>query len=79
VAVGHEGTRAELAAEGQRLAVVAFSVLDAASRRDVTGEAQDVGLAGASARSGVSASTTSPPGCAVYVDASCFPLTSPSV
>src|SRR5438552_14378919 len=45
VAVGDERAHAELAGERQRLAVVAFSVLGAACRRDVTGEAEGVGLA----------------------------------
>src|SRR5881628_116651 len=45
VAVGDERAHAELAGEGQRLAVVAFGVLGAACRRDVTGEAEGVGLA----------------------------------
>src|SRR5499426_3478940 len=45
VAVGDEGAHAELAGECQRRAVVAKSVLDAAGRRDVTGEAEGVGLA----------------------------------
>ncbi len=46
VAVGDEGAHAELAGEGQRLAVITFSVLGAAGRRDVTGEAEGSGLAG---------------------------------
>src|SRR5438552_6187374 len=45
VAVGDERAHAELAGERQRLAVVAFSVLGAACRRDITGEAEGVGLA----------------------------------
>src|SRR5438046_10176647 len=45
VAVGDEGAHAELAGERQRLAVVARSILGAVCRRDVTGEAQGVGLA----------------------------------
>src|SRR5207237_6929097 len=45
VAVGDEGAHAELDGECQRLAVVAFGVRGAACRRDVTGEAEGVGLA----------------------------------
>jgi hypothetical protein len=48
VAVGDEGAHAELAGERQRLAVVGFSVLRAGRQRDVTGEAEGVGLAGPS-------------------------------
>src|SRR6185295_5485575 len=44
VAVGDEGTHAELARECQGLAVVAFSGLGAARRRDVTDEAEGVSL-----------------------------------
>jgi len=40
VAVSDEGTHAELAAEGQRLTVVAFSLVGTARRRDVTGKAR---------------------------------------
>jgi hypothetical protein len=45
VAVGNERAHAELAGEGQGLAVGAFGVLAAARGRDVTGEAEGVGLA----------------------------------
>ena len=45
VAVGDERAHAELAGARQRLAVVAGSVLGTACRRDVTGEAEGVGLA----------------------------------
>jgi hypothetical protein len=45
VAVGDERAHAELAGERQGFAVVAFSVLGAAARRDITGEAEGVGLA----------------------------------
>src|SRR5262249_56312733 len=45
VAVGDEGAHAARLGERQRLAVVAGSVLGAAGRRDVTGEAEDVSLA----------------------------------
>ncbi len=44
VAVGDERAHAECAGEGQRPAVVAFCVLGAACRRDVTGEAEGVGF-----------------------------------
>src|SRR5262249_49845216 len=44
VAVGDEGAHAELGGECQGLAVVAFGVPGAACRRDVTGEAEGVGL-----------------------------------
>ncbi len=70
VAVGDEGAHAELVGEGQRLAVVPFSVLGAAGRRDVTGEAEGVGLAGPSPQpagerqglSGVAGGLVDPPG-----------------
>jgi hypothetical protein len=51
VAVGDEGAHAERAGECQRLAVVAVSVLGAARRRNVTGEAERVGLASPSPQS----------------------------
>ena len=70
VAVGDEGAHAELGGEGQGLAVVAFSVLGAAGRRDVTGEAEGVGLAGPSPQpagerqglAGVAPGLVDPPG-----------------
>src|SRR5260370_38127180 len=45
VAVGDERAHAERVGERQRLAVVACSFVGAARRRDVTGEAEGVGLA----------------------------------
>src|SRR5512132_4011557 len=48
VTVGDEGAHAELAGEGQGLAVVAFSLVGATYRRGVTGEAEGVGRASAS-------------------------------
>ena len=70
VAVGDERAHAELAGECQRLAVVAFGVLGAACRRDVTGEAEGVGLACPSPQpagerqglSGVAGGLVDPPG-----------------
>ena len=70
MAVGDERAHAELAGEGQRLAVVAFGVLGAACRRDVTGEAEGVGLACPSPQptgerqclSGVAGGLVDPPG-----------------
>jgi len=50
VAVGDEVTRAELGAERQALAVVPFGILGAARGRDITGEAEGVGLAGPSSQ-----------------------------
>jgi hypothetical protein len=67
-AVSDDGAHAELAGEGQRLAVVAFGVLGAACRCDVTGEAEGVGLpspqpAGERQRlSGVAGGLVDPPG-----------------
>ena len=48
--VGDERAHAELVGECQRLAVVAFSVLGAACRRDVTDEAEGVGFASPSSQ-----------------------------
>jgi hypothetical protein len=45
VPVGDEGSHAELAGERQRLPVRAFGVVRTRRRRDVTGEAEHVGLA----------------------------------
>jgi hypothetical protein len=45
VAVGDERAHAARLGDGKRLAVVTFGVLGAGCRRDVTGEAQGVGLA----------------------------------
>jgi hypothetical protein len=45
VTVGDERAHAARLGEGQRLAVVAFSILGAACRRDVSGEAEGVALA----------------------------------
>jgi hypothetical protein len=45
VAVGAERSHAELAGQGQRLAVVTFGVLRVTRRRDVAGEAEGVSLA----------------------------------
>src|SRR5262245_55619599 len=50
MAVGDEGAHAEFTREGQRPAVVTFSVLGAGGRRNVAGEAEGVGLASTSAR-----------------------------
>jgi hypothetical protein len=44
VAVGDERAHAARLGEGQRLAVVAFGVLSAARRCDITSEAEGVGL-----------------------------------
>jgi len=70
VAVGNERAHAKFAGERQRLAIVAFSVLGAACRRDVTGEAEGVGLASPSPQpagerqslSGVAGGLVDPPG-----------------
>jgi hypothetical protein len=45
VAVGDQGAHAEFGSKRQCLAVVAFSVRSAACRRDISGEAESVGLA----------------------------------
>jgi hypothetical protein len=44
-AVGDQRAHPEFAGKGQRFAVVAFGVISAGRRRDVTGEAEGVGLA----------------------------------
>ncbi len=70
VAVGDEGAHAEFAAECQRLAVVAFSVLGAPGQRNVTDEAKRMGLAASSTKpagerqrlSRVAGSLVDPPG-----------------
>src|SRR4029450_5772478 len=70
VAVGDDRAHAELVGERQRLAVEAFSVLAAACRRDVTCEAQGLGLAAPRPQppgerqglSGVAGGLVNPPG-----------------
>src|SRR5215475_7691105 len=70
VAVGDQRAHAELAGERQRLAVVASGILGAACRRDVTDEAEGVGLACPSPQpagerqclSGVAGGLVDPPG-----------------
>src|SRR4030095_199443 len=70
VAVGDEGAHAEFIGKRQRITVVAFGVRGAAGRRDITSEAEGVGLASPSPQpagerqglSGVAGGLVDPPG-----------------
>src|SRR4030095_11319896 len=70
MAVGNEGADAAWLSESHRVAVVPFSILGTARRRDITGEAEGVGLAsprpqpagGRQRLSGVAGGLVDPPG-----------------